>query len=111
MIIILSFLVMAEFTKMLPLIFHFAAGVYGKNGQDMSLPYEGQFELARKTGWSNDPDDLGGATMIDVTIATYSAYRRQQGHRQHHRRRLAQYLFRRMEGDSQNNVLEQMASR
>lgn len=42
---------MAEFTKMLPLIFHFAAGVYGKNGQDLSLPYEGQFELARKTGW------------------------------------------------------------
>lgn len=70
---------MAEFKKMFPLIFHFAAGVYGKNGHDLSLPYEEQFEIARKTGWSNDPDDPGGATMVDVTLSTYSAYRRSRG--------------------------------
>lgn len=70
---------MAEFTKMLPLIFHFAAGIYGKNGEDLRLPYEQQFELARKHGWSDDPDDPGGATMIDVTLATYSSYRRTKG--------------------------------
>ena len=70
---------MANFIKMLPLIFHFAAGVYGKNGQDLLLPPEEQFELARNTGWSDDPDDPGGETMIDVTMSTYSAYRRAKG--------------------------------
>lgn len=71
--------IMAEFRKMFPLIFHFAAGVYGKNGEDLLLPAEEQFELARRKGWSDDPDDPGGATMIDVTLATYSAYRRKKG--------------------------------
>lgn len=70
---------MAEFTKMLPLIFHFAAGVYGKNGSDLQLPYEEQFNLARKKGWSDDPDDPGGATMIDVTLKTYTSYRLSKG--------------------------------
>lgn len=70
---------MAEFTKMLPLIFHFAAGVYGKNGSDLMLPYEKQFNLARKNGWSDDPDDPGGATMIDVTLNTYAYYRKTKG--------------------------------
>lgn len=72
---------MADFTKILPLIFHFAAGVYGKNGRDLSLPYVEQFNIARKGGWSDDPDDPGGATMIDVTLSTYTAYRRSKGYR------------------------------
>lgn len=58
---------------------HFAAGVYGRRGDDLTLPYVIQFELARKRGWSDDPDDPGGATMIDVTLATYAAYRRKRG--------------------------------
>lgn len=70
---------MADFKKMLPLIFHFAAGVYGRNGADLLLPPEQQFEIARISGWSHDPDDPGGPTMIDVTLATYSAYRKQHG--------------------------------
>lgn len=70
---------MADFRGMLPLIFHFAAGVYGKNGEELALPYERQFEIARGRGWSDDPDDPGGATMIDVTLATYTAYRRMKG--------------------------------
>lgn len=70
---------MAEFEKMIPFIFHFAAGVYGKDGVQLRLPLEEQFEIARKSGWSDDPDDPGGATMIDVTIATYTSYRRKHG--------------------------------
>lgn len=30
-------------------------------------------------GWSNDPDDLGGATNKGVTFKTYKLYRRQRG--------------------------------
>lgn len=64
---------------MIPFIFHFAAGVYGKNGSDLSLSLDQQFEIARRTGWSEDNDDPGGATMIDVTIATYTSYRNRAG--------------------------------
>ena len=70
---------MADFLKMLPLIFHFAAGVYGKNGENLSLPYDRQFQIAKTRGWSDDPDDPGGATMIDVTLRTYGSYRRMKG--------------------------------
>lgn len=70
---------MADFKKMIPFIFHFAAGVYGKDGSDLQLPLERQFELAKKNGWSNDPDDPGGETMIDVTLAAYKAYCRNKG--------------------------------
>lgn len=64
---------MAKFENLIPFIFHFAAGV---KAQFFSLPLHHQFEIARKTGWSDDPDDPGGATMIDVTLKTYAAYRR-----------------------------------
>ncbi len=67
---------MANFENIIPFIFHFAAGL---NPQDITLPLHRQFEIARKTGWSDDPDDAGGATMIDVTLKTYTAYRRKQG--------------------------------
>ena len=65
---------MADFKRMIPFIFHFAAGVYGKNGSDLEKPLEEQFILARRSGWSDDKDDDGGATMIDVTLSTYHAY-------------------------------------
>ena len=35
--------------------------------------------IAAEGGWSNDPDDAGGATMAGVTIATYRAYRKNKG--------------------------------
>lgn len=70
---------MAEFTKMIPFIFHFAAGVYGRNGADLRLPLEKQFEIAGHRGWSDDPDDPGGATMIDVTLGAYREYCRRNG--------------------------------
>ena len=70
---------MADFEKMIPFILHFAAGVYGKNGYQLELPLEEQFIIAKRTGWSDDRDDPGGATMIDVTLSTYSHYRISKG--------------------------------
>ena len=70
---------MADFKKMIPFIFHFAAGVYGENGADLRLPLEKQFEIAQKKGWSNDPDDPGGETMIDVTLDAYKTYCKSKG--------------------------------
>lgn len=70
---------MADFEKMIPFILHFAAGVYGKNGKQLVLPLEEQFLLAKRRGWSDDKDDPGGATMIDVTLTTYSHYKNSKG--------------------------------
>lgn len=70
---------MADHRILIPFIFHFAAGVYGKDGKDLHLPIQRQFELARLRGWSDDPDDPGGATMIDVTLSTYASFRRNAG--------------------------------
>lgn len=69
---------MADHRILIPFIFHFAAGVYGKDGRDLLLPLDEQFEIASRKGWSDDPDDPGGATMIDVTLATFAAYRRRR---------------------------------
>lgn len=68
---------MADFKKMIPFIFHFAAGVAVS---DLKKPLEQQFELAKKKGWSKDPDDPGGATMIDVTLGAYEQYCRRKGY-------------------------------
>lgn len=70
---------MANYENLIPFIFHFAAGVYGKNGNQLSLPLDQQFEIAKCQGWSDDPDDPGGATMIDITLSTYTDYRRFKG--------------------------------
>lgn len=67
---------MANSEKIIPFIFHFAAGVDVKS---LTLPLERQFEFARIKGWSDDPDDPGGATMIDVTLKTYTTYRKGHG--------------------------------
>lgn len=67
---------MANHENLIPFILHFAAGV---SAAQLSLPLERQFELARRKGWSDDPDDPGGATMIDITLATYAAYRKTKG--------------------------------
>ena len=67
---------MANHKLIIPFIFHFAAGV---TPQQFTLPLHQQFEIARNKGWSDDPDDPGGATMIDITLATYTAYRKRKG--------------------------------
>ena len=70
-----KFNIMANVEKLVPFIIQFEAGVI-----PAGLTGEKLFEKARKTGYSNDPDDLGGATMVGVTIATYKEYCRKKGY-------------------------------
>lgn len=67
---------MANIEIFIPFILHFAAGVPQSCN---SLSLEEQFEIARKKGWSDDPDDPGGATMIDITLKTYRTFRSRKG--------------------------------
>ena len=60
---------MANIEKFIPFIIEFESGV-----KSVGMTGEQLFEKARNTGYNNDPDDLGGATMAGVTIATYEAY-------------------------------------
>lgn len=66
---------MANVEKIVPFIIQFEAGVApaGLTGTQL-------YEMAKRTGFANDPDDLGGATMIGVTIATYTEYCRRKGY-------------------------------
>lgn len=66
---------MANVEKIVPFIIQFEAGVSpaGLTGAQL-------YEKAKRTGFANDPDDLGGATMIGVTIATYTEYCRRKGY-------------------------------
>lgn len=66
---------MADIKKLVPFIIQFEAGIdpFGLTGEKL-------FEKARRTGYANDPDDLGGATMVGVTIATYKEYCRKKGY-------------------------------
>lgn len=70
-----KFNIMANVEKLVPFIIQFEAGV-----TPAGLTGEKLFEKARKTGYANDPDDLGGATMVGVTIATYKEYCRKKGY-------------------------------
>ncbi|MDE6443791.1 MAG: hypothetical protein K2K64_05140, partial [Muribaculaceae bacterium] len=65
----------ADFRYMIPFVCHFAGGVFGKDGCELDLPDRDIFELAKLRGWSDDADDPGGATMVDVTLATFSIFR------------------------------------
>ena len=51
---------MAKIEAIIPFILHFEAGV---NKKYLGLPNEQIFEIAKKTGFANDPVDAGGATM------------------------------------------------
>ncbi|MDE7160722.1 MAG: peptidoglycan domain protein [Muribaculaceae bacterium] len=62
--------------KLIPFILHFEAGLPASK---LSLPWPRIFEEARKSGFSNDPHDAGGATLCGVTIATLSHYRHLRG--------------------------------
>lgn len=66
---------MANVEKIVPFIIQFEAGI-----KPAGLTGEQLFEKALKTGYANDPDDLGGATMVGVTLATYTEYCRKKGY-------------------------------
>lgn len=65
---------MANVEIFAPFVIRFEAGVTASNATGERL-----FEMARRTGFANDPDDLGGATMVGVTLATYAEYCRMNG--------------------------------
>lgn len=66
---------MANIEKLVPFIIRFESGINpsGLTGEEL-------FEKARATGFANDPDDLGGATMVGVTLATYTEYCSKKGY-------------------------------
>lgn len=68
---------MAKIEELIPFILHFETGVGKKY---LNLPPEQIFAQARKTGFANDPDDSGGATMCGITIGTYKAYCKKKGY-------------------------------
>ena len=65
---------MANIEKFIPHLLRSEAGVQKQGATNQEL-----FELARKTGWSDDPLDKGGQTMIGVTKATFADYRKKKG--------------------------------
>lgn len=67
---------MADIRKIVPFILYFEAGV---NKKYLDLPNEQIYEMAKKTGFANDPVDVGGATMCGVTLNTFKAYCRKNG--------------------------------
>ncbi len=66
---------MAKVEKIVPFIIQFEAGI----SPALGLSAAQLFERARRTGFANDPADLGGATMVGVTLATYTNFCRCAG--------------------------------
>ena len=69
---------MANVEKLVPFLIQFEASTYPVPGLNTAQ----LFERARRTGFANDPADLGGATMIGVTLATFMEFCRRAGRRQ-----------------------------
>ena len=65
---------MANVEKIVPFILKWETSTVAAGVSNEQL-----FEKAKKKGFANDPNDLGGATMCGVTIATYTEYRRRKG--------------------------------
>lgn len=61
--------------RLIPFILKWEAGVKRKSGESL---YD-LFERARYSGWADDPDDMGGATMCGITLKTYKAHCRKKG--------------------------------
>ncbi len=74
---------MADIRKLAPILLKWEAGALPHKyiAKDVAVPItlEQQWETARRKGFSNDPDDAGGATMCGITIATYKRYCKTKG--------------------------------
>lgn len=66
---------MADIEKLVPFIIKWETGTIRQNGESA----EALFARARKKGFANDPNDLGGATQTGVTIGTYKTYCKKKG--------------------------------
>lgn len=64
---------MANIELLIPHIIKWEAGTAGAG-----LSNEQLFAKARARGYANDKYDRGGSTMVGVTLATYTAYRRRR---------------------------------
>lgn len=64
---------MAEIKRLAPILLKWEAGALPQ------ATLEAQWAIARQKGFSNDPDDSGGATMCGVTMATYTRYCKTKG--------------------------------
>lgn len=60
---------------LIPFILKWETGAVKKSEESMIE----LFARAKKTGWSDDPNDLGGQTMCGVTLSTYKSYCRKKG--------------------------------
>ena len=67
---------MANIEHFIPFLIKWESGISKKSNETN----ESLFQRARKTGWADDPDDLGGQTMVGVTMATYEEYCRRKGY-------------------------------
>lgn len=64
---------MADIRKLAPILLKWEAGVLPQSS------LEAQWEKAKKKGFSNHPNDTGGATMCGITLKTYTRYRQLKG--------------------------------
>ena len=68
---------MATVDNFIPILFRWEASTTVKKGESL----ENAYLRAKKVGFSNDPHDSGGATMVGVTIGTYRTYCKYKGRR------------------------------
>jgi len=62
---------MAKIELLVPFIIKWESG-----RTDNKLTNEQLFDKAKVTGFANDPDDLGGATMVGITLGTFTQCRK-----------------------------------
>lgn len=68
---------MADFRKMIPFVIKWETGVSLKWGESNKALF--RRAKASKSGFVDDPDDKGGATVLGVTIGTFSNYMAKKG--------------------------------
>lgn len=68
---------MATVDKFIPILLRWEASIIMKDNETL----EQAFMRAKQRGWSDDPQDNGGATMVGVTLGTYRAYCKYKGRR------------------------------
>lgn len=66
---------MSNIDKFIPVLLRWEAGTIVRDGESL----ESAYKRATKRGFSNDPNDRGGATMVGITIGTFRSYYKYKG--------------------------------
>lgn len=66
---------MSNIDKFIPILLKWEASIIVKPNESL----ESAYNRAARKGVINDPNDLGGATLVGVTIGTYRSYCRYKG--------------------------------